>query len=342
MGKPTVHDIAKEAGVSLATVDRVLNARPGVRQTTVDRVQSAITRLGYVRDAAAANLARRKHYRFAFVLPEGRLQFVETLRRAIGEAIEGQRLERVSAKIIGVAVNDPHAIARSLRALDPGRWDGVAVMVPETPQVRDAIVRLKDAGLPVVTMATDLPNTPRDFFAGINNHRAGRTAGGLIGRFTGRSEGQVLAVTNSLQARDSLERRLGFDEVIGEEFPRLVTLPTLESHNDADRMAQIVQRRVAARPDIVAVYSMGAGNAALLRGLRASGRLDDLIVVAHELTPVTRQALLDGDATALITQHVGHLVRSALRVLRARSDGTPIFEAQERIRTDILIKENLP
>jgi LacI family transcriptional regulator len=55
MGKPTVNDIAREAGVSLATVDRVLNARPGVRARTINAVNDAISRLGYVRDMAAAN-----------------------------------------------------------------------------------------------------------------------------------------------------------------------------------------------------------------------------------------------------------------------------------------------
>ena len=55
--RPTVNDIAKEAGVSLATVDRVLNDRPGVRAKTVRAVQDAIVQLGYVRDVAAANLA---------------------------------------------------------------------------------------------------------------------------------------------------------------------------------------------------------------------------------------------------------------------------------------------
>ena len=75
MGKPTVHDIAKEAGVSLATVDRVLNRRPGVRTATVARVQAAIDKLGYVRDLSAANLARGRLYRLAFVLPDRKSQF---------------------------------------------------------------------------------------------------------------------------------------------------------------------------------------------------------------------------------------------------------------------------
>ena len=56
--KPTVHDIARLAGVSLATVDRVLNGRPGVRSVTRERVNEAIASLGYVRDLAAANLAK--------------------------------------------------------------------------------------------------------------------------------------------------------------------------------------------------------------------------------------------------------------------------------------------
>jgi len=40
--KPTVNDIARHAGVSLATVDRVLNERPGVRIVTKDRVNKAV------------------------------------------------------------------------------------------------------------------------------------------------------------------------------------------------------------------------------------------------------------------------------------------------------------
>ena len=54
------------------------------------------------------------------------------------------------------------------------------------------------------------------------------------------------------------------------------------------------------------------------------------------------ELLQDGEIDALITQNVGHLVRSALRVLRAKCDGASIFAAQERIRIDIVIRENLP
>lgn len=341
MSKPTVHDIAKEAGVSLATVDRVLNARPGVREKTIAKVQSAVERIGYVRDTYAANLARQRRYRFVFVLPEGPNQFTGMLKGALSEAYASQIADRVQLKITSVRSHDPHAVVRSLQSLNAAQFDGVAIMAPETPQVRDAIARLKGGGLSVITIVSDLPNSERDYFIGINNIAAGRTAALLMGRFL-KGSGEILVVTNSIQSRDSLDRRLGFDRVMVSDFPHLDVLPSVESFDDPDRMTAILQEVVQHRPQVKGIYSMGSGNVALLDALRLSGRLDELTVIAHEVTPATRQALVDDEIAAVITQNVGHLARGAMRVLRALCDDLPIFEAQEKVRIEIVLRENLP
>ncbi len=352
MGRPTVHDIAKAAGVSLATVDRVLNARPGVREKTARLVHDAVERLGYVRDTYAANLARQRQYRFLFVLPEGGNQFVEALRLALREATEAHQADRVLVKVVHVATYDPHAVVRTLDALKLQRVDGVALMVPETPQVRDAVARLKAAGLSVVALVSDLPNSPRDHFVGIDNRAAGRTAGMLMGRFLGGRAGKVAVLVNTTQARDTLERRGGFDEIIAGQFPALETLPSLEGHDDHLLAAAVVARCLDHHGPVIGFYSAGGGTRGLTRvlaerGLAGSGLAgrvlaDRTVVIAHELTPHSRQALAENVIDAIIAQNVGHLVRSALRVLRAKCDGVPIFAAQERIRIDIVIRENLP
>ena len=340
MIRPTVHDIAREAGVSLATVDRVLNAREGVRAATIARVQEAVRRLGYVRDTHAANLARQRQYRFAMVLPEGPSQFTATLRAALQEAEGSPGFDRTVVTTVSVPQNNPHAVVQALRAVQGAGIDGVAIMTPETPQVRDAIARLKDAGMVVVALVSDLPNSKRDHFVGINNIAAGRTAALLMGRFA--RSGEVLVVTNSMRSRDSLERRLGFDAVMARDFPEMRVLPSVESFDDAERMRDLVRDVVAARPRLGGVYSMGLGNARVLEGLRQSGRILDLVTIAHELTPTTRQALIDHEIAAVITQNVGHLIRSTLRILRALCDSAPIYESQERIRIEIVLRENLP
>ena len=342
MTKPTVHDIAREAGVSLATVDRVINSRDGVRGITVDRVQGAIRKLGYVRDMSAANLARSREYTFAFVLPNNPSQFVGTLRAALRDVEATQIADRTTIQLIPAATHDPHALVQVLAAIDHKRCDGVAIMAPETPQLRDQVARLKAAGLAVVALVSDQPNSARDHFVGINNTAAGRTAGVLLGRFLPQNQGKVLVVAASMLARDSIERRGGFGAVMSSDFPGIRVLPSVEAHDDPDRMGRVLRAAFAAHPDIAGIYALASGNQALLKSLTEMGHGNDLVVIVHELTPVTRTALQCGQVAAVITQDVGHLVRSALRLLRARTDGQDIVPAQERIRIEIMLRENLP
>jgi len=341
MGRPTVRDIAKEAGVSLATVDRVLNARPGVREKSVRLVQEAVEKLGYVRDVSAANLAKRKEYRFAFVLPDSKGQFVETIRATLDDTRMLPGPDRMSIEAILAPTSDPNATVRILSRLDAEGFDGVAIMCPETPQVRDAVLRLKQAGLAVVALVSDLPSSPRDHFIGVDNIAAGRTAGALMGRFLFEKPGKVLVISGSLQSRDSIERRFGFDDLLAERYNAITVLPSIESREDSHRLVSIVRQAMAAQSDIIGVYSIGGGNAAILDALRASGRIGRCTVIMHELTPVTRAALEADEVDVVIMQNVGHLIRSSIRVLRAYCDKTDIIASQEKIRIEIVMRENL-
>jgi LacI family transcriptional regulator len=341
MVRPTVNDIAREAGVSLATVDRVLNARPGVKAKTIDAVNDAIDRLGYVRNVAAANLARQRRYRFLFILPAVQTQFIDALGDAILEAAKGPLAEASEVIIALVPARDPHAIVSVLDQQGDLPVDGCAIMAHETPDVRDLIIRLKAQGTAVVSLITDQPQAPRDHFVGIDNRAAGRTAAVLLGRFVGHRPGKVAVVVSSMLARDMVDRRLGFDEVLAERFPLLQALPSLEGHDERDLTAQIMAASLAAHDDVVAVYVAGAGTRGVNQALRGAGLAGQVVVVAHELTGHTRQGLKDGSIDAVIAQDVGHLARSALRILRAKADRQAIDEGQEQIRITILLRENL-
>jgi LacI family transcriptional regulator len=339
--RPTVNDIAREAGVSLATVDRVLNARPGVRDKTIRAVNDAIDRLGYVRNVAAANLARQRTYRFLFILPAVETQFIDALGDAIAEAARGPLAEASEVIVAKVPPRDPHAMVTLFDAEDDPPFDGCAIMANETPEVRDLIIRLKEQGTAVVSLITDQPQAPRDHFVGIDNRAAGRTAGVLLGRFLGPQGGKVAVVVSSMLARDMVDRRLGFDEILAERFPDLQPLPSLEGHDDRDLTCQITSTCLSANDNVTAIYVAGAGTPGVTEALTQAGLSGKVVVVAHELTGHTRAGLEDGMIDAVIAQDVGHLARSALRVLRARTDRRPIDEGQEQIRITILLRENL-
>ncbi len=336
-----MNDIARVAGVSLATVDRVLNARPGVRSVTIDKVNNAIAELGYVRDTAAANLARKRFYRLLFILPDSANEFMSALSTEIATQGAKLRHQRTTLQSVTVPPFDAGAIVAALDALDPAGTDGVAVIGVETPSVREAVKRTRAKGIAVIALVSDLPGSDRDHFVGIDNVAAGRTAARLIGRFV-RRPGRILVITGSRLARDHLERRSGFDALMADEFPHLEVAASIEGRDDPDLIRAMLPEVFAANPELCGLYSSAAGNPGLIRFLEESGPHDDLVVVAHELTPASRAALQSGTFDAIINQDTGHIVRSATRLLRATLDKAPFDDTQERIRIDIYLKENLP
>ncbi len=341
VNKPTVNDVAKMAGVSLATVDRVLNERPGVRSVTIEKVMGAVTSLGYVRDAAAANLARQRFYRFVFILPETNNEFIQALERDISQQATRNKHQRTSLSCMRVAPFDPNALVIALDDLDANDTDGVGVLGPDTPEVSKAIERARSRGIVVATLVADLPSSQRHHFIGIDNIAAGRTAARLLGRFMG-GTGRILIITGSHLANDHLQRVKAFEAVIHEDYPAIDIVTTLEGRDDADLIHQRLPELFSVNPQIGGIYSAAAGNPGLIRYLHETKQHKDMVVVAHELTDSSKEALRNGIFDVVISQDTGHLVRSATRLLTATADQIPIDQSQERIRIEIHLFENMP
>jgi len=339
--RPTTKDLAKAAGVSLATVDRVLNDRPGVRAQTVIKVHETIDKIGFSRNIQAANLARNKSYQFQFILPSTEGQFLKELMSRIEEANQSYASDMIEARSKQIAVNDPHAVANYLASLSAHEVDGVAIMVPESPQVRDATTRLLERGIQVVHFLSGQPKASEVDFVGNDSHAAGATAGRLVGSFAKTRRGKIIVVTDTMQARDSIERRLGFDETVARLFPDIQVLPSLETYGNEERAHRIVRQCVENNPDIIGAYVMSPEAHAPIEALGQCVDTNRTSIVAHERTPFTEAALRDETLDAIIAQNTGHAVRSAIRIMRARSEQRQPFASQETIRIEILLKENL-
>lgn len=339
--RPTTKDLAKAAGVSLATVDRVLNGRAGVKRKTVERVNKAIAEIGFVRNISAANLARQKSYRFAFVVPEVGDQFLDEILNCLEEANQAFASEMIAVDVQRVDETDPHIIVQHLRDLTADEVDGVAIMAPATPQLRDAIVRAEERGIHPIAFISNQTGSVASGFVGIDNFSAGRTAGKLMGRFAGQSQGSIMVIGETMQSRDSLERRFGFDSVINVEFPNLNVLPSLETHGDPERTRDVVKNAIESNTDLVGIYVLSPEARLPLEAVSESLRSHELIKIVHERTPFTVASLESNEIDAVIAQSPGHLVRSAIRILRAKCDNRETLASQEKIRIEILLKENL-
>ncbi len=341
LARPTLLDVARAAGVSVATVDRALNKRAGVHERTVGRVAEAVRSLRYRPDPAAARLARSRAHRVRFILPSGSNAFVASLSEQISANSPWMADHRVAAETVEVDVFEPEHVAAQLRAA-AGACDAVVVMALDHPVVRAAIDELEDAGTVVVTLVSDVPSSRRHHFVGIDNVAAGRTAATLLGRFAGARRGPVGIVLGSMSLRDHAERHFGFCQVMAADFPTLRVLTPLEGKDDSRLAERLAAELLRVQPRLVGIYSAGAGNAGIAAALQASGRAREVVFVAHELTPPARRCLLDGTLDAVLQQDPGHEIRSALRIALALQVGEPVIADQERIRIDIYLRDNLP
>ena len=345
LARPTTKDLANIAGVSRATVDRVLNDRKGVKQKTVDKVNAAIQQIGFVRNISAANLAKGKNYRFMFVLPKSGDLFLAEILRHIKEAQASSASDMTWTTVHHVDENDPHEIAAFLATLSPEEFDGVAIMAPQTPQVRDAIMRLQQRGVPALPFISNQAISGQAIsgidWVGIDNTAAGETAATLLGRFVHAPKGKVLVIAETMQSRDSLERRRGFDRVLNSAFRHLEALPSLETYGSDERARSIISAALANTADIVGLYVLASEARAPVAVLTEISVKRHIVILAHERTPFTETALREGVLDAVITQDTGHLVRSAIRKLRAKTDMRDTLRSQERIRVEILLKTNI-
>jgi len=339
--RPTTKDLAEKAGVSLATVDRVLNDRPNVSSRARQRVEKAIVDIGFVRNIAAVNLAKSRTYKFRFLFPDTGDQYLHELVSCVSAAGDDLKADLTETESVQLNMQNPHQVANYLSDLDRANIDGIAIMAPESPQVRDAIARLSERGIKAVQFLSGQEKSEQLDFVGVDNVAAGATAGRIISRFLGPTSGKIMVVTDTMQSLNNIQRRLGFDQVLETYFPRLISLPSLETHGDDDRAERIITRQLKNDKNIIAVYVISSEARIPILQVAKSKDLSSLTIVVHERTPFTEQALITENIDAVVAQNPGHAVRSALRILRARCDNRQLVTAQEKIRIEVLLKDNL-
>ena len=339
--RATLKDVALEAGVSAATVDRVLNNRSGVRQRTRTIVLDTAMRMGYLAGEDDASISpppgASETIRLDFVLPAGTNTFIKTLHRHVEE--QAATRSDVDVHISTIEGFNPDSLARTLQDL-AGQTRGVGVIALDHPTVREAIRSLSGSGVKVVTLASDILHVPRIAYIGIDNRAAGRLAGYVLGRFIGAFPGKVALFAGSLSYRGHEEREMGFRHILKEEFPGLRVVEMREMLDDRETAFQEARALLERQPDLTAIYNVGGGNSGIARALKERDLHHSVVFVGHEVTEATKTLLLDGTLDAAIDQNPRVEAREALNILTHAIKGLPYDPHPPRLQ--VIFKENIP
>ena len=284
----TLKEIAHQAGFSLATIDRVINARSGVRPSTQKRVKQALRELKNQQDQIF--MVGRKF--MIDVVAEAPDRFAELLREALEHELQALNPAVFRCRFHMAEVIRPEKIIAQLRQIGLRGSHGVLLKAPDLPEIVEGVNALVEKGIPVITLVTDIPHSKRFAYVGINNRAAGETAAYLIGTWLEKRPAAVLVTLSSLGFHGEEEREMGFRKAMRQNYPHLTSIEISEGFGKNQATGELVTEALRKNSDICAVYSIGGANIAVLHAFAKMKRKVQ-VFIAHDL---------DGDNVKLLKQ----------------------------------------
>ncbi|WP_027053822.1 LacI family DNA-binding transcriptional regulator [Mesorhizobium erdmanii] len=340
--RPTISDLARISGVSVATVDRVLNNRLPVREETARRVYETATEIGY--HAAGLIKQRMRHelpeYRLGFLLLRGNDVFYTEFARQLELAVTRSQRFRGVAIIDFASSLTPDEIVERTRKL-AAKCRAVALVGPDHPTLTVTVEEMKARGMPVFSLLSDFAAGIREGYIGLDNRKVGRTAAWMISKAAKRP-GKVALFVGSHRFHGHELREIGFRSFFREQAPDFTLLETLVNL-EANQITQDTLLELLGRhPDLVGCYVAGGGMEGAVAALRQARPTEMPAVVCNEITAVSRSALADGILTMVISTPLAALCRELMDLMaHAIETGAANAPGQTFLPFEIYLPENI-
>lgn len=277
MAQATIRDVAREAGVSVASVSRVMNRLPNVRAELKEKVEAAARRLDYVPHVGARSLSLARTGVVGVVLPDLHGEFFSEILRGMGREAAACDLQLLLSNMHA----DPQSAIEALRTLR-GRVDGLIVMAPHIDP--DTLFAHLPESIPAVLL-----NCP-DNLQGRSELRTDNAAGAaaMVAHLVALGRRRILHIAGPANNAEARQRLTGYHAAMSQAgLEPIVMQGNFDEESGRAAIATMIARRIAvdavfAANDIMAIGAMMA--------LRDAGFCipDDVAVAGFDNVPLAR------------------------------------------------------
>lgn len=290
--RPGLAELAAAAGVSVATVDRVLNGRESVRAETAALVAEAARRIGHPAARRLAPVAPAlRSLRIGVVLHKSGQEFYRGFARELAVAVAAAPGVQGRLEVVYASSQAPSEVAGLLRAM-AGRCDVLAATAVNHPEVTAAVEALKAQGIAVFALLSDFAPGVRAGYVGLNNLKAGRLAG-WITALSAKGPGKVAVFVGGHRWQGHELREAGFRAYLRECAPQLEVMDTLVNLETRQLTYEATLALLARQPELRGIYVAGGGMEGAIAALREARAPGEVALVVNELTSESRAGLRD-------------------------------------------------
>lgn len=342
MKRPTIPDLAYAAGVSVSTVNRVLNQPDSVRLPTRERVLGAAQTIGFygVGTLQHAVNANRQTHKIGILLQQRGRRFYQNLGDAMYAEAAAQRNDVVELTLEYLDDLSPERVAERLIAMAE-TCESLALVAAQHPIVADAIDKVMANGVPVAGLIAPLSATGNVSFIGLDNWKVGRTAAWAFDRIV-RSPGKIGILLGNHRYRNQEINESGFRSYFREHAPDFTLLEPLATYESAAAARELTETLFKNHPDLCGLFISGGGITGALSALRDTQTRDDFVAVGYELFNETRAALIDGTLTMVISHPMETFARETITTLiKAKKAGADAGAQRVALGFEIYTSENV-
>jgi LacI family transcriptional regulator len=338
MGHPyRIREIAVQAGLSERTVDRVLNNRGQVRESTAREVQEAIADLD--RQRSQLRLGGRTF--MIDIVMQAPQRFSSAVRDALEAELPSLRPAAVRARFHFRETGRVEDLVATLDRIRSRGSHGVILKAPDVPEIITACWQLIRAGIPIVTLVTDLPGSQRNGYIGMDNRAAGATAAYLMGQWLGDRPGNVLVTLSRGFFRGEEEREIGFQGAMRTHYPDRPMVEIDNSDGLDETMRGLVLAALDSNANLSAVYSIGGGNMAIIEAFAARQRTYS-VFIAHDLDSDNTRLLRAGRISAVLHHDLRQDMRQACYMIMQAQKALPGVAYSWPSNIHIITPYNMP
>ena len=342
MKRPTIPDLAKAAGVSVSTINRVLNQPDSVRLPTKDRVLAAAEEIGFygLGTIEHAVNSRRNTHRLGALLQKGSRAFYRNLGDAIVAAAKSYAGHKIDINVEFLEDLTPEKVAKHIMTLGK-HCEAMAIVAPQHPLVADAIDSVLELGVPIVSLIGPLTAKGNISFVGLDNWKVGRTAAWAFDNIV-REPGKIGVLVGSHRLRNQEMNESGFRSYFREHNANFSVLEPLPTYESAVVAREHVEKLLMDNPDLCGLFISGGGITGAIAALRSTPKRDDFVAIGYELFDDTRTALIDGTLSMIISHPLDRFAYETVATLMKVKASSPDAGAHRvTIGFDIYTPENV-
>lgn len=342
MPKATIADVARQAGLSISTVNRAIHEPNKVRDDTIRAVLHAAEKVGFYGIGSIKDSLRtaRPRIRIGIMLLQSNRVLYKTMNTLLRQAAGAVASHEVVIRIEHLEELSPQNVSDKLKAMS-GDADVIGVVSTEHPVVASTIEALAEQQIKTFALISPLTARCNVGYIGIDNWKVGRTAAWAITNMC-RAPDKVAILVGNHRYRCQETSESGFRSYFREHPSGFEILDAQSTFETASIAQEITEEIIEKHPDLLALYCDGGGISGVCAALRGSGKAKDIVLIGHDLTEVTRAALLDGTINFLLSQPLPALGAETIAAMIRAHDGGPDFPPQSiSLPFEIYTAENL-